>query len=89
MTRINLIPKPQRAETIERLRTAQVGAYKLLVYRLREENKAQGKLIEAYGKYFDFMERRYPVKRRETDVINGVGSPEWKAGSGQTKEEGV
>jgi len=59
--RINLMPRPPRAETIERLRNAQVAAYKLLVYRLRRENKVQGKLIEIYGKYFDFMERKYPV----------------------------
>jgi hypothetical protein len=63
MTRINLMPRPPRPETIERLRTAQVGAYKLLVYCLKKENEAQGKLIEAYGKYFDFMERRYPVEK--------------------------
>lgn len=60
---INLMPKPPKEETIERLRNAQVAAYKLLVYRLRAENEAQKKLIDMYGKYFDFMGRRYPVEK--------------------------
>jgi hypothetical protein len=60
---INLIPKPPRGETLERLRNAQVAVLKLLVYRLRIENKGQRKLIEAHEKYFNFMERRYPVEK--------------------------
>lgn len=90
--RINLMPRPPRPETLKRLRIAQVGALKSLVYHLRKENEAQGKLLEAYKRYFDFMERRYPVGkglRREIDDINGAGSSEREAGQGQTKEAGV
>jgi len=61
MTRINLMPRPPRAETVERLRNVQVGAYKFFVYHLKKENEAQRELIEMYRKYFDFMERRYPA----------------------------
>ena len=92
--RINLMPRPERRETLERLRNAQVGAYKSLVYRLREENEArkkliktQEKLIETYRIYFDFMEQRYYAEkglRRGRDVINGVGSSERETSQGKT-----
>jgi len=68
--RINLMPRPPRAETIERMKKALIGAYKVYIYYLKnenearkEENEAQAKLIEMYRTYFDLMERRYPVER--------------------------
>lgn len=58
MMHINLMPKPERPETIERLRAAQVGAFKLTIHYLRRENEAQKRLIEAYGRYVAFIEHR-------------------------------
>ncbi len=59
--RINLIPKPPKPATMERLRNKVMGGYVLLVYHLNERVSRDKKLIEMYEKYFDFMERRYPV----------------------------
>jgi hypothetical protein len=86
MKRINLMPRPERPETLERLRNAQVGAYKSLVYSLRKENEAQRELIEMYRKYFDFMERRYPMERKGTDAINGAGSAKRETSQGQAEK---
>ena len=58
MMHINLMPKPERPETIERLRNAQAGAFKMAIYYLKRENKAQQKLIDAYERYVAFIEHR-------------------------------
>ena len=58
MIHINLIPKVPIPETIERLKYAQLGAFKLVIFHLKNENKLQEKLIGAYRMYSDFMERR-------------------------------
>lgn len=58
MIHINLITKISTPETIERLQNAKMGALKLVVFHLKNENKLQEKLIRGYREYFNFMERR-------------------------------
>lgn len=54
--KINLIPKPIRKETVERLRIAQCAFLKIALYHAKREIELQDKLIEVYAAYFNFME---------------------------------
>ena len=58
MIHINLMTKVSTPETIERLQNAKSGAFKLIIFHLKNENKLQEKLIGAYSAYCNFMECR-------------------------------
>jgi hypothetical protein len=58
MIYINLIPKPLKPETTKRLENARRAAFKLTIFHLKNENKLQEKLIEAYSSYTNFLEHQ-------------------------------
>jgi len=54
--KINLIPKPIRKETVDKLKIANFAFLKLALHHAKLEIAAQDKLIKIYKAYFDFME---------------------------------
>ena len=59
--RINLMPKKERKDTLERLVAASRAGHKLMVFHLKRENEAQHKLLEAYKRYVKFLEGRHRI----------------------------